>query len=114
MEQSDRRETNNGLSSITGGKRPREDIPEKPKKRKRLPLGPDECVMCGIQNPTPFMSQMGCRMRRASRAHRICESCWFDKFVPSSDHRCPGCVKEMDFPPVRQTVVPADAEVVEL
>jgi hypothetical protein len=72
MEQSDRRETNNGLSSITSGKRPREDIPEKPKKRKRLPPGPDECVMCGIQNPTPFMSrmsQMGCRMRRASRAH---------------------------------------------
>ena len=47
------------------------------------------------------MSQMGCYAKYGSRAHRICEPCWFNDFVPSNDHRCPGCIKGLNHPPVR-------------
>jgi len=63
--------------------------------------GPDECVMCGITNPTPYNRQMGCASKYGSRAHRLCSACWFRDFVPREDHRCPGCVRFQPLPPPR-------------
>ena len=49
-------------------------------------------------NPVRCMKQYG-----ASTAHRVCEDCWFGKFAPGTDHRCPGCAAEMP----RPTALPA-------
>ena len=73
------------------------------KKRRRLSIGPDACVLCGKPDPSPFLNPSKCVQKvGASRAHRICESCWFNKFaIEGSAHPCPGCQARVGYPPVR-------------
>ena len=68
-------------------------------------VGEHACAMCktdleGLRylNPVRCMKTYG-----ASTAHRVCEDCWFGKFAPGTDHRCPGCAAEMP----RPTALPA-------
>ena len=64
-------------------------------------IGNDICILCGLHEPIMFHHQMNCYKEHGSRAHRICGRCWWDDFIISDTHKCPGCISDMDFPDIR-------------
>ena len=84
----------------------------RPKKKKKETKGGSSregvfvCAMCenvfAIESPKHGPSGDGFTPRqcfyrqRAQGKHTLCKDCWFDVFVPSEDHRCPGCEKGLD------------------
>lgn len=52
------------------------------------------CVMCGkFVSSHSALIPMKCLISNGKlKAHRICKTCWFDKFaIEDGDHNCPGC-----------------------
>lgn len=72
------------------------------------------CSMCGIdiqaRTHTYFFPNM-CLLKakntdditRKNKVHVICENCWFKEggFRDATDHRCPGCVKDIVFSTIK-------------
>ena len=85
--------------------------PKKKKKKKETKGGSSRegvfvCAMCenvfAIESPKHGPSGDGFTPRqcfyrqRAQGKHTLCKDCWFDVFVPSEDHSCPGCKKGLE------------------
>lgn len=87
-------------------------IPKKPKKKKEKETkggssreGMFLCAMCekvfAIESPKHgptgdgFTPNQCIYRQRAQGEHTLCGRCWFDVFVPSEDHSCPGCKKKL-------------------
>ena len=55
-----------------------------------------QCAMCGrFTTTSKGLAPAAClRKYGPSKAHRICQACWFGTFAKEEgDHRCPGCLK---------------------
>ena len=52
--------------------------------------------MCLKQSTKPMLSPMTCVQKHGSRAHKICQKCWFSSFAKeNASHKCPGCIKKL-------------------
>ena len=85
-------------------------ISKKPKKKKETKGGSREGeFMCArrekdfaIESPKHgptgdgFTPSQCIYRQRAQGQHTLCRDCWFDVFVPSEDHSCPGCKKGLE------------------
>jgi hypothetical protein len=68
-----------------------------------------KCCMCGkvINNEhSLILMPSECKIKYGSRAHRICEECWFDEekgfALEGRSHKCPGCEKKLPLTYVKQ------------
>ena len=57
----DQQETTRALSSVAAISKPRK------KKRRRLPTGPDACVLCGKPDPSPYLNPSKCVQKVGAR-----------------------------------------------
>ena len=98
----------------TPGNNSNEGKLKKPKKKRRnkrqnvvaTAMGAFRCAMCekdvAVEAPKHgpngdgFTPRQCLVAQRAQGKHTLCRDCWFDVFVPSEDHSCPGCKKELD------------------
>ena len=74
-----------------------------------------KCCMCGkkVDKDNSLMPSE-CKIKYGSRAHRICEECWFKPetgfAIEGRSHKCPGCEKGLPLTHVEQKPI----EVVDL
>ena len=56
------------------------------------------CVKNIKSNEKPLIPVTCLKKYGFSKAHRICQKCWWSKFaIEKSSHKCPGCVKSFPF-----------------
>lgn len=78
-----------------------------------------KCCMCeGRVSERNTLKPSTCLMKHGSRAHRICQDCWWDRekgFArEGANHECPGCKKGL--PLTNVTALPSQkiSEVIDL
>ena len=70
--------------------------------------GPEpHCCMCGtLVDKDKSLLPSECKIKHGTRAHRICEECWFDPVtgfaLEGRSHKCPGCEKGLPLTHVKQ------------
>ena len=91
------------LSGSSSSRRSSSSSSRRQRKHKAAPVGRNACVLCGksLEGGLPFLNPATCFAKYGrSRAHRICERCWFGKFaLEDAPHECPGCQADIAFPP---------------
>lgn len=69
--------------------------------RRNLRAGNSDKIMCSMceqmfEKDARMYTPRECLNKYGSRAHKICEDCWWGKFaVEGESHRCPGCEKNI-------------------
>ena len=73
-------------------------------------------TFCSICLKTPktnhgknfMLSPMTCVQKYGTRAHKICQWCWFNIFAKeNANHKCPGCIKKLNLTVPPKSTSPA-------
>ena len=86
-----------------------------PKRQRPIPFnGPVECCMCGnTEQRNNMLAPSICLQNNRERAHRICQSCWWNDFaIEGANHDCPGCVKHLPLAPPLQRNKPKEEDII--
>ena len=76
--------------------------------KKKIYKGGNSDVVCSIcEKPINIQKTLvpvKCLKKNGIYAHRICNKCWFTKFVDEdNDHKCPGCIKGLPLTKIEST-----------